>query len=93
MEEQLRAISPVDGRYHKVSKKLGNYFSEFALIQYPVRVEVEYFIALCELPLPQLQNFDRARFIELRDIYLDFEVKDAERIKETMIMRISVSIN
>lgn len=82
MEEQLRAISPVDGRYHKVSKKLGNYFSEFALIQYRVRVEVEYFIALCELPLPQLQNFDRARFIELRDIYLDFEVKDAERIKE-----------
>lgn len=82
MEEQLRAISPVDGRYHKVSKKLGNYFSEFALIQYRVRVEIEYFIALCELPLPQLQNFDRARFIELRDIYLDFDIKDALRIKE-----------
>lgn len=82
MEEQLRAISPVDGRYHKVTKNLGNYFSEFALIQYRVRIEVEYFIALCELPLPQLRNFDRARFIELRDIYLDFTIKDAERIKE-----------
>lgn len=82
MEEQLRAISPVDGRYHKVSKSLGNYFSEFALIQYRVRIEIEYFIALCELPLPQLQSFDRARFIELRDIYLDFDVKDALRIKE-----------
>jgi len=82
MEEQLRAISPVDGRYHKVSKKLGNYFSEFALIQYRVRVEIEYFIALCELPLPQLEGFDRSRFIELRDIYLDFEIKDAQRIKE-----------
>jgi adenylosuccinate lyase len=82
MEEQLRAISPVDGRYHKVTKKLGNYFSEFALIQYRLRIEVEYFIALCELPLPQLQNFNRARFIELRDIYLDFDIKDATRIKE-----------
>lgn len=82
MEEQLRAISPVDGRYHKVTKNLGNYFSEFALIQYRVRIEIEYFIALCELPLPQLRNFDRARFIELRDIYLDFSTKDAERIKE-----------
>lgn len=82
MEEQLRAISPVDGRYHKVTKNLGNYFSEFALIQYRVRIEIEYFIALCELPLPQLRNFDRARFIELRDIYLDFDTKDAERIKE-----------
>lgn len=82
MEEQLRAISPVDGRYHKVTKNLGNYFSEFALIQYRVRIEIEYFIALCELPLPQLRNFDRARFIELRDIYLDFNTKDAERIKE-----------
>lgn len=82
MEEQLRAISPVDGRYHKVSKKLGNYFSEFALIQYRVRVEIEYFIALCEIPLPQLQNFNRARFIELRDIYLDFSLEDAQRIKE-----------
>ncbi len=82
MEEQLRAISPVDGRYHKVSKKLGNYFSEFALIQYRVRVEIEYFIALCEIPLPQLRNFNRAHFIELRDIYLDFSIADAQRIKE-----------
>lgn len=82
MKDQLRAVSPVDGRYHKVTKSLGNYFSEYALIQYRVRVEIEYFIALCELPLEQLKGFDRARFIELRDIYLDFSEEDALRIKE-----------
>ena len=82
MKDQLRAVSPVDGRYHKVTKSLGNYFSEYALIQYRVRVEIEYFIALCELPLEQLKGFDRARFIELRDIYLDFNEEDALRIKE-----------
>lgn len=82
MKDQLRAVSPVDGRYHKVTKSLGNYFSEYALIQYRVRVEIEYFIALCELPLEQLKGFDRARFIELRDIYLDFNEDDALRIKE-----------
>lgn len=76
------AISPVDGRYHRVTKNLENYFSEYALIQYRVTVEVEYFIALCELPLPQLKGFDRSKFIELRDLYLDFGVKDAQRIKE-----------
>ncbi len=82
MKDQLRAVSPVDGRYHKVTKSLGDYFSEYALIQYRVRVEIEYFIALCELPLDQLKGFDRARFIELRDIYLDFNEADALRIKE-----------
>ncbi len=82
MENQLLAISPVDGRYHQVTARLQSYFSEFALIQYRVRVEVEYYIALCELPIPQLKGFDRSKFIELRDLYLDFDIKDAIRIKE-----------
>lgn len=82
MKDQLKAVSPIDGRYHKVTKKLGNYFSEMALIQYRVRVEIEYFIALCEWPLPQLQDFDRQYFIPLRDLYLDFSEEDAMEIKE-----------
>lgn len=83
MENQLLAISPIDGRYYKATEKLKEYFSEYALIQYRVRIEVEYFIALCELPLPQLADFDKSKFIELRDMYLDFSVKDAEKIKDT----------
>ena len=82
MKEQLKAVSPIDGRYHKVTKKLGNYFSEMALIQYRVRVEIEYFIALCEWPLPQLKDFDAKHFIDLRDLYLDFNEADATEIKE-----------
>lgn len=82
MKEQLRAISPIDGRYSKVTKKLSNYFSEQALIQYRIRVEIEYFIALCEFPLPQLSDFDAQHFIALRDIYLDFDEKDAAEVKE-----------
>jgi adenylosuccinate lyase len=82
MENQLSAITPIDGRYSKQTKPLSVYFSEFALIQYRVRVEIEYYIALCELPLPQLKGFDRSKYIELRDIYLDFSMKDAQRIKE-----------
>jgi adenylosuccinate lyase len=82
MENQLNAVSPIDGRYRKVTKKLSNYFSEFALIQYRVRVEVEYFINLCELPLPQLAHFDNQRFNDLRDLYLDFSLADAEEIKK-----------
>ena len=82
MENQLLAISPIDGRYRKTTEKLKDYFSEFALIQYRVRIEVEYFIALCELPLPQLKGFDRSKYIELRDLYLDFSLKDAKKIKE-----------
>jgi adenylosuccinate lyase len=78
----LSAISPVDGRYRRVSSSLGNYFSEFALIKYRVRVEVEYFIALCELPLPQLKEADRKTFPELRGIYLNFSEADALNIKE-----------
>ena len=83
MENQLLAISPIDGRYSKATEKLKDFFSEFALIQYRVRIEVEYFIALCELPLPQLADFDRSKFIELRDLYLDFTIEDAKKIKET----------
>ncbi|MFM2047472.1 MAG: hypothetical protein RI955_18, partial [Bacteroidota bacterium] len=78
---QLTAISPIDGRYRKGVEPLANYFSEFALIKYRVLVEVEYFIALCEMPLPQLKNFDKNLFISLRNIYLNFSEQDAEKIK------------
>ena len=64
----LSAISPVDGRYRKVAEPLANYFSEYALIRYRVRVEVEYFIALCELPLPELKDVDPGKFEALRHI-------------------------
>lgn len=82
MENRLLAISPIDGRYRHTTEKLKNYFSEYALIQYRLRIEIEYFIALCELPLPQLKGFDRARYNDLRDIYLDFSVEDARKVKE-----------
>jgi adenylosuccinate lyase len=78
---RLTAISPVDGRYRGKVEELGGYFSEYALIRYRVEVEVEYFIALCELPLPQLAGFDRGRYEALRDIYRTFGVADAERVK------------
>ncbi len=78
----LHSISPVDGRYHNTTKILSTYFSEAALIKYRVFVEIEYFIALCELPLPQLKDFHNDLFISLRAIYTDFSQVDAERIKE-----------
>jgi len=78
----LTTISPIDGRYHNQTKPLGDYFSEWALIKYRIRIEIEYFIALCELPLPQLANFDSAKFILLRDIYLKFSNADAQQIKD-----------
>ena len=78
----LTAVSPIDGRYHSKTSILSDYFSEFALIRYRVRVEIEYFIALCELPLPQLKNFEADRFDVLRAIYRDFSPTDAARIKE-----------
>ena len=78
----LTAISPIDGRYRGKCEKLDLYFSEFALIRYRVRVEVEYFIALCEIPLPQLKGVDPSKFEALRAIYRDFSLADAERIKE-----------
>jgi len=78
----LSAISPIDGRYRNTTAKLADYFSEYALIKYRVFVEIEYFIALCEHPLPQLQNFDKNATEKLRDIYKNFSVSDAESIKE-----------
>ena len=78
----LTAVSPIDGRYRGKCEKLDLYFSEYALIRYRVRVEVEYFIALCELPLPQLAGVGSDRFEALRAIYRDFSLADAQRIKE-----------
>ncbi|WP_222984457.1 adenylosuccinate lyase [Flagellimonas meishanensis] len=79
---QLNAISPIDGRYRNKTEALKNYFSEEALIKYRVQVEIEYFIALCEIPLPQLAEFDTSKFAELQKIYLDFSSEDAWAIKE-----------
>ena len=78
----LTAISPIDGRYRNKTEQLAGYFSEYALIRYRVRVEIEYFIALCELPLPQLENFDHSLFERFRDIYRNFSEQDAARVKE-----------
>ena len=78
----LTAISPIDGRYRGKTEVLASYFSEYALIKYRVQVEIEYFIALCELPLPQLQGVDSAVFVKLRSIYDDFSEADAQRIKD-----------
>ena len=79
---KLNAISPIDGRYRNKIDSLASYFSEEALIKYRVRVEIEYFIALCEIPLPQLSNFDNSKFNDLRKIYIDFDSEDAMAIKE-----------
>jgi adenylosuccinate lyase len=79
---QLNAISPIDGRYRNKISKLANYFSEEALIKYRVRVEIEYFIALCEIPLPQLDDFNADLFADLRKIYTDFSTEDAQKIKD-----------
>lgn len=78
----LTAISPIDGRYRGETEALASYFSEYALIRYRVRVEIEYFIALCELPLPQLVAFNHDLFPRLRDMYRDFAETDARRVKE-----------
>jgi adenylosuccinate lyase len=78
----LEAISPVDGRYRRAVEALADYFSEGALIKYRVRIEVEYFIALCQLPLPQLKDFEHDRFEALRGIYRNFSADDAQRVKE-----------
>ena len=78
----LTAVSPIDGRYHGKTKELADYFSEYALIKYRVKVEIEYFIALCELPLPQLYGFDTSLFPTLRKIYTDFSEADAQRVKD-----------
>ena len=78
----LTAISPIDGRYRSKTEQLDIYFSEFALIRYRVKVEVEYFIALCQLPLPQLSAVSHDKFQYLRDIYKNFSVEDAQHIKD-----------
>lgn len=78
----LEAISPIDGRYSRQTKDLAKYFSEASLIKYRVKVEIEYFIALCELGLPQLSSFDKKKFDDLRKIYIDFTIDNANQIKE-----------
>ncbi len=80
---ELTAISPVDGRYRNKTAALSPYFSEFGLIRYRIRVEVEYFIALCNLPIPQLKEFNKNDFSSLRKLYEEFTPDDAKHIKET----------
>ena len=80
--DALTAVSPIDGRYRSKTESLADYFSEYALIRYRVRVEIEYFITLCELPLPQLESFNSNLFEQLRDIYRNFDEASAARVKE-----------
>ena len=80
--KSLEAISPIDGRYASKTEPLSQYFSEYALFKYRVWVEVEYFIALCELPLPQLQGVEKSVFSELRKMYTEFTVEEAQQIKD-----------
>ena len=80
--DALTAVSPIDGRYRSKTECLADYFSEYALIRYRVRVEIEYFITLCELPLPQLESFNSALFEQLHDIYRNFDETSAARVKE-----------
>jgi adenylosuccinate lyase len=82
MSTALHAITPVDGRYASKTSELTNYFSEFALIKYRVRVEIEYFIALCETGVEQLSDVDASLFESLRDIYRNFQTEDAQKIKD-----------
>ena len=79
----LTAISPVDGRYRQKADELSAYFSEFGLIRYRLMVEIEYFIALCEIPLPQLSDFNRDNFRTIRSIYKDFDIDGAKKIKDS----------
>lgn len=78
----LNAISPIDGRYRRHTESIEKYFSEAALIRYRILVEVEYFIALCELPLPELKNVDSSIYPQLRALYIDFKNSDAQRVKD-----------
>ena len=78
----LTSITPIDGRYYRQVKELSSYYSEFALIKYRVRIEIEYFIALCEIPLPQLAGFDKSLFAPLRALYQDMTEEDAAAVKE-----------
>ena len=81
----LTAISPIDGRYASKTSPLQAYFSEQALIQYRLRIEVEYFIALCEIPLPELSSFDKALFTSLRDLYRNYSLlRKSNKLQITM---------
>ncbi|MBR4782889.1 MAG: adenylosuccinate lyase [Bacteroidaceae bacterium] len=82
MLNALTAVSPIDGRYHGKTESLSGFFSEYALIKYRVRVEIEYFIMLCQLPLPQLKNFDHSLFPKLRAVYEGFSEADAQAVKD-----------
>ena len=78
----LMSISPIDGRYHSQTQDLSQFLSEYAIIKYRIWVEIEYFIALCELPLPQLKGFDKNHYEKLRLLYQDFTIKDAQEVKD-----------
>ena len=78
----LLAVSPVDGRYASKTEALRPYFSEYALIRYRIRVEIEYFIALCGIPLPQLEDLDKSKFPEMRRIYTELTPEQAMEVKE-----------
>ncbi len=78
---ELSAVTPIDGRYRKKTEELSPFFSEYALIKYRLKVEIEYFIALCEIPLPQLKSVDKSLFRNIRNIIADFTEKDAEKVK------------
>ena len=79
---ELLAISPVDGRYNKQTKLLSNYFSEYALMKFRTHVEIEYFISLCEIPLPQLKDFPKDKIELLRNVVINFDIEDGKEIKE-----------
>ena len=81
-ENNLNSISPIDGRYFDKTKSLKKYFSEKALIYYRLKVEIEYFIALCKVKIPQLNSFNQKKFEDLKKIYLDFSIDDAIEIKK-----------
>ncbi|MEK6614850.1 MAG: lyase family protein, partial [Bacteroidota bacterium] len=78
----IHNVSPIDGRYRAHTQELSDYFSEYALIKYRLFVEIEYFIALCELPLPQLNGFGKKKYEKLRKVYMEFSQRDAARIKK-----------
>ena len=79
---ELLAISPIDGRYNRQTELLGSYFSEYALMKFRTHVEIEYFISLCEIPIPQLKDFPKDKIETLRKITTDFDIKDGKEIKE-----------
>ena len=80
--QDLNAISPVDGRYRSKVEELADYFSEYGLIKYRLMIEIEYFISLCQIPLPQLKEIDEKMFDKLRDIYRELRIEDADKVKK-----------